>query len=128
MNTSELPRHGGNFWAAAWECWYGASDRACTVTAYTWKLSKAIVELMGAIAFWVYAYTKVWVDAQVEAAEVKPEEAAEVLTVVSPFASLTFFEWVLVVVFKVRAMTLRLLLPTQTVASNPGAPQLQPCL
>ena len=139
MNYSELPRHNGNFLAAAWECWYGASDRACTVTATTWDwyyrtfLGAQAVEryevmgqLLGAIACWVYALAKTWVDAQVEAAEATPKEAAEVLTPVS--APLSFKDWVLTVVFKVRATILQLLHHSQTVANTLDGPQLRPCL
>lgn len=35
---NELPRHNGNFWAAAWEVWYGASEIATdrTEAAIAW--------------------------------------------------------------------------------------------
>ena len=31
-------RHDGDFFAAAWETWYAASDRACHATAWAWGL------------------------------------------------------------------------------------------
>lgn len=143
MYNSELPRHNGDFLAAAWECWYGASDRACTVTAVTarWyyrtflgakavERYEVIGQLIGAIACWVYAHVKIWVDAQVDAnlptVEAEAEEPAEVLTAFS--TPLTFKDWVLLVVFKVRATILRFLHPQQTVANTLDTPQLQPCL
>jgi hypothetical protein len=145
MNSFELPRHNGNFLESAWEClpepaWQTfctASDRACTVTAITarWyyraflgaqavERYKIIGELLGAIAVWAYVHLKIWCDRQVEAALEKPEPA-EVLT---PVSTLTFAQWVLLVVFKVHARILRLLRPTQTAASSLDGPQLQPCL
>jgi hypothetical protein len=39
MNTATFTtRHNGSFFASAWECWYGASDRACQVRAWAWGL------------------------------------------------------------------------------------------
>jgi hypothetical protein len=40
MNTATFTatRHNGSTLLAAWECWYGASDRACQVTAWAWGL------------------------------------------------------------------------------------------
>jgi hypothetical protein len=36
--SSSVTRHDGDFFAAAWETWYAASDRACQVTAWAWGL------------------------------------------------------------------------------------------
>ena len=38
MNTATftVTRHNGSTLLAAWECWYGASDRACQATATAW--------------------------------------------------------------------------------------------
>lgn len=156
MNYSELPRHNGNFLAAAWECspkpiWHTCctiADRACIVTGHAYRVTataarwyyraflgaeaieryEIIGELLWAIGFWVYAHVKIWVDAQVEAnlPNAEAEEPAEVLTGVR--TALSFKDWVLLVVFKVRATTLRFLHPQQTAASIPDRPQLQPCL
>jgi hypothetical protein len=40
MNTATITatRHNGSTLLAAWECWYGASDRACQATAWAWGL------------------------------------------------------------------------------------------
>jgi hypothetical protein len=40
MNTATITttRHNGSTLLAAWECWHGASDRACQVTAWAWGL------------------------------------------------------------------------------------------
>ena len=40
MNTATFTatRHNGSTLLAAWECWYGASDRACQATAWAWGL------------------------------------------------------------------------------------------
>lgn len=97
---TELPRHEGNTLVAAWECWGGVRDaiyisgaiayaagvaaRPVVDAAWAWyvetffspkamEIYEVTGQLLMAIAIWVYAQTKDWADAQVQAAERKPK-------------------------------------------------------
>lgn len=139
MMNNEL-RHAGSFWAAAWECWHGASDRVCTGLGIGWnwyyaafigpeavERYEAIGRLAMACAIWAYAQVKGWADEQVEGAIAEPvaDGDGSVLTTVSTLA-LTYREWVLIVVLKAHATILQLRRLLQTYSNTLGGLRLQP--
>jgi hypothetical protein len=84
MNTATFTtRHNGSFFASAWECWYGASDRACQVTAWAWGLyaeaffSEAamaryrwagqMIACLGLLAYLAGKLTRLWLQPRVDA-------------------------------------------------------------
>lgn len=97
ININELPRHNGNFWAAAWEVWYGASEIATekTEVAINWYCETffsekaqatytTIGEIIGdlmvlSIMLGMIARRRIqpWVDAQVESCLAQPTEGTE---------------------------------------------------
>jgi hypothetical protein len=97
IDHNELPRHNGSFWAAAWEVWYGTSDRCTTATsaAIAWYIDTffsqkaqetytTIGEIIGdlmvltiMVGMMARRRFQPWVDAQVEGCIAKPDAPAE---------------------------------------------------
>jgi hypothetical protein len=85
MNTATITatRHNGFFVASAWECWYGASDRACQVTAWAWGLYREaffspaalaryrwagqMIACLGLLAYLAGKLTRLWLQPRVDA-------------------------------------------------------------
>lgn len=91
--SSSVTRHDGDFFAAAWETWYAASDRACQVTAWAWGLYREaffspaalaryqwlgqMIACLGMLTYITGKLTRLHLDAWVTRCEATPALALE---------------------------------------------------